>query len=609
MKRTLTIGAAVLALLAGLTVPAAGQAADSATVRSGPTVTVSPAAGLVDQQPVVVTGRHWGYAEEVELLECTVASGRCSAPLDVVSLDLWTFSHTFHVRSGFTAADGGWVDCRVESCLLRAQEPGVGAPAAETPLSFDPAGPPATPPSVSASPDTDLVDGQVITVSGTGLRPNEPRLRVLVCAQADPRDCTTGASVATDGLGAFSLAFTVYATRYAYDPVDCRSEPCLIRVAEEYRDGGPSVPISFRVDGPLVYDPTISADVDTGLVDGQLLTLSGSGWEPGRRVTITECNADRTLCPGYEVEVDTDATGSFTTEFRVRAQGDVRRRGQLDCRTEECSLSFDSLRSRVVVPLHFDAGIPPLPPPTVEVTPNRDLLPGQEVRVEGSGFFPHQELVWGQCDRSDYLEPPYCYDGDLTADANGRVSFTTRVSVSVLHYHGASDCRPDGCYIGISTFYEWYPLASAQLHQRPEGDEHVAVHPTAGLHDGDTVAVDATGLNVGFDVEVSQCVFPDPDDPDASACAPDSTTIPVAADGTVHATIRVQEHLRVEGAGSGVRVDCRVVRCWVVMSGAGVTFVPYGMYSNPYRWQGAAISFAGASAPAPPTAATPTFAG
>lgn len=581
------------------------------SLRPPPTVTVSPAAGLVDQQPVTVTGAHWGFADEIELLECVAAGDRCSAPMDLTwrDSDGYGFTHTFHVRSGFTAEDGGWVDCRTESCLLRAKEPGVGAPAADTPLAFDPAGPPATPPSVSASPDTDLVDGQVITVSGTGLRPNQSRLRVIVCAQAEPRHCTTGADVGTDAAGAFSVPFTVFATNFGYDTVDCRSEPCLVRLADELGIVDVSVPVAFRADGPLVYNPSVSLDTDVGLVDGQVLTVSGTGWEPGRRVTIRECSADRSRCPGYDVEVEADAAGSFTTEFRVRAHGDIRRRGEIDCRTDTCELSFDSFRSRVVVALAFDPDAPLLPPPTVEVTPNHDLLPGQQVRVDGTGFFPHQELVWGQCDRSDYLEPPYCYWGDLIADATGHVSFTTRVSVSLLRYHGASDCRPDRCYIGISTDLEWYPLAMTALHQRPEGDEHVAVHPTSGLLDGDAVTVDATGLNVGFDVHLAQCVFPDPDDPDSVLCAPGALTVPVSPDGEVHTAIHVRERFEAEDTAAPTGFDCRVDTCHVVVSGAGVDYEPWSMYPGEFQWQGAAISFADGAVPAQPTAVTPAFAG
>lgn len=55
--------------------------------------------------------------------------------------------------------------------------------------------------------------------------------------------------------------------------------------------------------------------------------------------------------------------------------------------------------------------------------------------------------------------------------------------------------------------------------------------------------------------------------------------------------------------------DCRQVTCWVVLSGAGVTFVPYGMYSNPYRWQGAPLSFAADPIAATPAAAAPVFSG
>lgn len=464
-------------------------------------------------------------------------------------------------------------------------------------------------PTITVMPSTNLVDGQVVTVSGTGWQPDVASLSLRLCGEVDVYACPAGAFAATDGSGAFSVSFTVRATDYYFsDGIDCRTESCVLRAGYTSRDDGVTAPVSFDPDGPLLRDPHVSVDPAGPLVDGQLLTVTSSGWDPSQEVRIVECDADRSLCPTRWERVDADATGSLAIEYRVRGQGDIQREGDLDCRTEPCFLHLESAHNRVAVALIFDPGVPPLPSPTLQVTPDHDLVPGQRVHLEGAGFFPGQELVYGECNSATYLRPPDCYWGDITADAGGAISFDTTVAASIYAYHSAfHDCRPDHCYFAVSTWYEWHTLASAQVHLLPEGDEQLTVRPTAGLHDGDTVRIDATGLNRGLEVQVAQCVVANPQYP-FGQCVSAPVTLPVDDAGELHTTMRLRDHLTAQYGDPPEQFDCRVVECQVIVGGPGVRYHPdyYGRY---YHWHGAPLTFAGVAPPATPTAVAPAFTG
>ena len=469
-------------------------------------------------------------------------------------------------------------------------------------------------PTLTVTPSTDLVDGQVVTVSGAGWRPNDDGdLYVELCREGSSYQCTSSTSAPTDESGAFAAPLLVRATGRDPDAgLDCRSEPCVVHVVEDYEDTTVVAAVSFRPDGPLLYHPTASVDPPTGLVDGQLVTVVGAGWEPGQRVTIIECNPDRTRCPGTYLDVDADASGGFTTSYRVRSNGDRQHRGPYDCRTHPCQLRLTALHQQVHVPLAFDADVPPLPPPTVSVTPNDDLLPVQEVHVEGAGYFPHQALVYGQCTGPGYLSPPDCYNGDVVADGNGHVSFTATIRDAVPHSHGPhhrSDCRVFQCYLGISVDLEWYTLASVPLHLRGDGDEHLEVTPSADLRDVETVAVDATGLNPDRWVRLAQCVVGDLDDwniPFGQCVAP-AVRFDVDATGELHTTLAVRATYTSADDDTPAPFDCRIDRCQVILE--GVDYAPHDSYNSPFSWVGVPLSFATEAAPATPTAVTPAFAG
>jgi hypothetical protein len=68
--------------------------------------------------------------------------------------------------------------------------------------------------------------------------------------------------------------------------------------------------------GPL--SPQVTVVPDTALVDGQTVTVSGTGFRPDQGVQIVECGAEMTeppfigaTCSYYSVGIQTDADGNF----------------------------------------------------------------------------------------------------------------------------------------------------------------------------------------------------------------------------------------------------------------------------------------------------------
>ena len=144
--------------------------------------------------------------------------------------------------------------------------------------------------------------------------------------------------------------------------------------------------------------PSLAVDPPAGLVDGQVVTVTGTGFAAGARVAVHQCRSapvglvDCDLGTVTTVAVDDD--GGFSLQHRVFAM--INDWGsQIDCRVPPgCVLAtdigFDGGASAVAAPIAFDPGAALLPPPTITVTPGEGLVDGQTATVEGHGFV-HRE--------------------------------------------------------------------------------------------------------------------------------------------------------------------------------------------------------------------------
>jgi hypothetical protein len=197
--------------------------------------------------------------------------------------------------------------------------------------------------------------------------------------------------------------------------------------------------------GAAAIDPSI------GLVDGDLIDVTGSGFEPEHFVSVMQCqsapfdhcfNPQTHFIQSGRSETRSDAAGDVATQFRLHAVIDG-----VDCRTTACHLYVSDsavFTTFAEVALDFDADAPLRPQPLLAVTPAGGLADGDEVEVQGTGWFPGEPVLVGQC--TDAYDQFDCIPGGTFVDTGADGSFTVPF---VVHDAVAdTSCIPAGCVIG-----------------------------------------------------------------------------------------------------------------------------------------------------------------
>lgn len=320
----------------------------------------------------------------------------------------------------------------------------------------------AGPPGLSVEPGVDLVDGQQVTVTGTGFTAgSDVTLHQCLSGPVGPVDCDLGTAtpVAVDGEGGFTLRHRAFALMNTWgSQIDCRIPPGCVLAANVGFDGGASVvavPITFDADAALLPPPTITVTPGDGLVDAQTVTVEGQGFvhpeshalvprQDQPTVSLFQCGQGvedpepgdepqpepaRTLdCragPTHTVEVDED--GSFRTEVPLSAQL-LGRSGRLfDCRTEvdPCLLIASPgavhAPGAARAPLRFrpDAALAERPAPGISVSPDTPLGDFTELTVRGRDFVPGATVEVDVCQVGSDRCSPYRAVQRPRADIDG----------------------------------------------------------------------------------------------------------------------------------------------------------------------------------------------
>ncbi len=254
------------------------------------------------------------------------------------------------------------------------------------------ASPPCTP-TMEAKPHTGLLDGQNITVSGSGFPPND-FLPLTECptGATNAEDCETELEgfAQTDQTGAFSTSLTVMRQiPTETTTLDCaRRGACVVVAVNEANDTvEAATPITFK-NVPL---PTLSVSPATNLSDGQNVTVNGAHFDPNGQVTFTECPAGQVqlyfACDSDIFDqVTAGPTGTFTATYqvaRILTTNEGPDGGSVDCaQPPGCVLAAlgnygDDLTAST--PLSFNPSVPPLPPLDL----NLKLKPTGHVATDG----------------------------------------------------------------------------------------------------------------------------------------------------------------------------------------------------------------------------------
>jgi acetyl esterase/lipase len=473
MRRAGWAVVAVVVLLAGTTV-VAGAPAGAADLA----VTVTPATDLVDGQTVrvAVTGAPPAASLVSRVCADTAAGARGTcAPgfvIPVVTDANGAASYDVTVDAQFVAFEGATADCRVApGCALftsafNGREP---VPETRTPLSFRPDGPLEPPPTMTVTPAADLVDGTVVRIEAAGFRP-QARVDVAQCrAPMDSyEDCDlrqTGLLADADGNLRTDYDVDAVLAVGTGEEVDCRVAGACEMVAtrslfelEERRTARAA--LGFRPDGPLRPPPIATVTPDTGLVDGQEIAVTGSGFRPGW-LAVTQCAGTGEAFVRCSFDwhlIETDGAGRLDTTFRVRTllRTDA---GFADCRHTTCSIAVLSSQGvgRVLaeVPLVFDPDGPDPALPELVVAPGRDLGFRSGVIVAGRDFDTGDMLFLEQCRLEEGL-PRECVsvaNGVIVPDATGAFLAGAAVTAVMPGPDGAEiDCRRIQCALVAGSF-------------------------------------------------------------------------------------------------------------------------------------------------------------
>lgn len=461
---------------------------------------------------------------------------------------------------------GTWIAVSTATVLLAAAPVGT------------PVGTAATTPSVTVSPASDLLDGQVVHVTGAGGSAGS-FVSVDLCASGSTgfETCAVGTrafpSLDADGAFAIDLLLEAASETHAGAELDCRVAPgCELQTS--FFDTGTTVvtPLAFRPDAPLLPPPTIAASPATDLVDGTIVHVTGAGFGASQNVEVLQCTAgalDRTGCDQTGFTVSADTSGAINADLDVAAL--IEGFGTpVDCRSAACELvasrgsfTFDARRvARAALAFRPDG--PLRPPPVVTVTPATALVDGQSVQVEGTGFRPSTFVSFVQCTPTgDVFERCGFGDAFTRADSTGAASASVTVHSLVARGGAITDCRvAPGCSLGALGFQDL--LAEVPLEFDRSGPAPVlptvAVATPAPLPERSLVDVTGSGFEPDSFVGLSECRLEDGLPVD---CGPVSGYASADAEGDLQARVLLTS---VHAASDGVDVDCRSEQCAIVAS-------------------------------------------
>jgi hypothetical protein len=299
---------------------------------------------------------------------------------------------------------------------------------------------------VRAEPSTGLVDGQEITVTGTGFPPGES-VGVVMCTREAGRDhgargveaCNIGHFAQTtsseDGVAVVTFAVRRIVVLDGQD-VDCASEAgrCLLGMGmlSDYDTSG-GVLVDFDPSVPLPDPPSATAEPARDLVDGDRVEVRVAGLTPGGTTSASLCDEAQEMC----VELGRGAHGTVgddgvaVLQLRVWRQfalpmwGPENPGRNIDCATERCVLTVwgESSGSRAITPviLGFDPAGPKRTPPALVVEPGPHR-PGEEIQLVVS------PVPSGTVAETVVCSPRSCSGGMASSDLVGeelRIRFRT----------------------------------------------------------------------------------------------------------------------------------------------------------------------------------------
>lgn len=346
---------------------------------------------------------------------------------------------------------------------------------------------------VTVTPDTGLVDEQVVTVAGSAVTARA-RVQVSQCRApgTDEDDCRVPFSYddTTDSSGNFSMSARLEANFAPWrdaQVVDCRTAPgaCVLRLDLVIDEPGATtqteiIPLTYDASAPLASPPTMDVAPSTGLRDAQSVEVTGAGWSPddgfiGGVVVFSTCTTPtftHGACARPAVDDEpaafVDGDGTFIHRVRLRAAFGTGP-NRTDCRTTTCYLVASeepSFGDQTSMPLEFDPDAPLFDGQIrISAAPNTGLTDGQVVTADISGFFPEEHpAILLQCAEDAAGDFLGCTGGQThTAGLDGTLRLPFAVHEQFEDRSAEVDCLVHRCFLGTGRPSGRFPEVRAHL--------------------------------------------------------------------------------------------------------------------------------------------------
>ena len=592
-----------------------------------PTLLAGPLTNLHEGDSVALFGRGFVPNDQVAVVQCSQPSVQTCQVLQYLPADAsGGFITLVQVHRLLATPPFGATDCAdaPDTCQLRAVSISDYDFEAHVFLDFDPSGPlPAV--QTTVTPDTDLLNFQSVTVSGSGFSPNAG-VQIVQCTSdaTSNADCTQGSDFApTSATGTFTKAVTVRRVLHLEGgDVDCADAPgrCSL-VSTSF---GPTTlvatsPLDFDDSVPPPPAATVTVTPHTDLVQGQSVTVTGANFAPSSFVALSECLSGsqyQGFCSFGGPGVQTDATGAFTQQFAVK-RGVPDDQGGFPPGVEDCAespgycsviaFSFDG-QDRAAQAIDFDPSVP-IAVPDVTVSPRLDLPDRALVDVHASGLHAGERVAVSQCIAGTPTYGISCgIDRGvdiLAADANGVIDTSLRVHRVVTPPNGVIIVAADGpvncsgavgaCVLRVQSIDDPLAVTDIELGFDPTAvaaPPTLTVTPAGPYTDGQQVVVHGAGFTPNATLGLGQCSSDAPN-PGGSSCdsGPDGLFTPFSADADGSFTRTVTLHTQVQTT-DGV-LDCSVDGSCNLFAANRVDYVDERA-STPIAFAGVGVEVAGA---------------
>lgn len=371
-----------------------------------PSATVRPSSALRDVQLVHVSASGYLPSATISIAECSADATLCQ-PLDVppaAAGNDGTLAADVHVLR--TLRTGGPAfDCAVRVCVVRLST--ADGDVASAPVSFDSSQPLAPPLAATVVPDANLGDGQSVAVHAVGFAAGDTVALSQCTVPSDVHEvpaCAPLATATVQTTGVLDATVAVHASVVDSFGIarTCGTARCVLDIASTHAPDDVRAPLAFGGPAPVNPSVTLNVSPSSGLVDRQVVDVSGDNLAPsptGDLPLLYQCvtgvfqYACATSGAGTVVP---DGAGHYATTFRVQRVVVGADGTRYDCADGpgRCALTLDLAHA---VPLAFDASVPPAPAPMVSLTPAGPLADRTDVTVHATGLVPGSFVSVSEC--------------------------------------------------------------------------------------------------------------------------------------------------------------------------------------------------------------------